>query len=533
MKPEKMTVLEVFQRERRLCVPLFQRAYVWNSERQWEPLWEDIVRQANMHIAQTDPHAIRIHFLGAIVINIASVQGRSVARADVIDGQQRLTTLQLFMAALRDVAKAHDADPDDIDTFTRHTENPIRDKTSEEVFKVWPTNADRQTFGETMRSGSLSEVLKRFGPKADLPRIPAAYAYFSDAITDYVTEVTSADGRKDRIFALRRALQGSLQLVVIELEPGDDPQMIFETLNARGQPLLPSDLIRNFVFMRAAYNSEKESELLYATLSARLSALDTSTMHPLLLYLAGLDDAALPQKDRNQIAEDLESYLVRRFVAGMTPKNYNRFFLPLLIKANQAVAHGDDLAETMRAELLRSVEPTSIWPDDAAFRRGWLANPVYVGSRSDRSAMLLNALNAAMITTKNEKVVLMGLTVEHLLPQNGRIEDYPYAPLPKDAEDVSPEARRKRLLHTVGNLTLLTGPLNSSINNGPFSAKRTAIVEDSDLRLNAWMRADARPTWGETDILQRGADLFERAARIWPVPSRTIPPVDEVATSSG
>jgi hypothetical protein len=62
MKPEKMTVLEVFQRERRLCVPLFQRAYVWNSEQQWEPLWEDIVRQANMHMVQTDPHAIRTHF---------------------------------------------------------------------------------------------------------------------------------------------------------------------------------------------------------------------------------------------------------------------------------------------------------------------------------------------------------------------------------------------------------------------------------------------------------------------------------------
>ena len=77
MKPEKMTVLEVFQRERRLCVPLFQRAYVWNSEQQWEPLWEDIVRQANMHMAQTDPRAISTHFLGAIVINIASVQGRS------------------------------------------------------------------------------------------------------------------------------------------------------------------------------------------------------------------------------------------------------------------------------------------------------------------------------------------------------------------------------------------------------------------------------------------------------------------------
>ena len=625
MKPEKMTVLEVFQRERRLCVPLFQRAYVWNSERQWEPLWEDIVRQANMHMAQTDPRTIRTHFLGAIVINIASVQGRSVARADVIDGQQRLTTLQLFMAALRDVASAHDADLDDIDTFTRHTENPIRDKTSDEMFKVWPTNSDRQAFGETMRSGSLHEVLKRFGSKGDLPLIPAAYAFFHDAITDYVTEVASPDGHRDRVFALRQALQGSLQLVVIELEPGDDSQMIFETLNARGQPLLPSDLIRNFVFMRAASKSEKESEQLYATywaefdeslyddgrnekrfwhqderqgrlvrpridlfvyhyltmkterdirighlfeefrswwegedsdvatfladlrryatlyrditlpigsdrmsiFAARLSALDTSTVHPLLLYIAGLDDAALPQNGRNQIAEDLESYLVRRFVAGLTPKNYNRFFLALLTKAKHAIEHGDDLAETIRAELMRSVEPTSIWPDDAAFRHGWLASSVYVGSRSDRSAMLLNALNADMITTKNERVVLRGLTVEHLLPQNGRIADYPYAPMPKAEEDISPEARRKRLLHTVGNLTLLTGPLNTSISNGPFSVKRTAIVDESDLRLNAWMRTDARTTWDETDILQRGSDLFGRAARIWPIPSRSTPPVDE------
>ena len=535
MKPEKMTVLEVFQRERRLCVPLFQRAYVWNSEQQWEPLWEDIVRQANMHIAQTDPQAIRTHFLGAIVINIASVQGRSVARADVIDGQQRLTTLQLFMAALRDVAKAHDADPDDIDTFTRHTENPIRDKTSDEVFKVWPTNSDRPFFGETMRSGSLRAVLKRFGPKADLPRIPAAYAFFHDAITDYVTEVASTDGRKDQIFAIRRALQGSLQLVVIELEPGDDSQMIFETLNARGQPLLPSDLIRNFVFMRATAKSEKESERLYATywaefdealhddgrnekrfwhqderqgrlvrpridlfvyhyltmkterdirighlfeefrswwqsedsdvatfladlrhhaklyreitlptgsdrmsiLAARLSALDTSTVHPLLLYLAGLDDATLPRKGRTQIAEDLESYLVRRFVAGMTPKNYNRFFLSLLTRAKHAIAHGDDLAETIRAELLRSVELTSIWPDDAAFRRGWLANPVYVGSRSDRSAMLLNALNAAMITTKNEKVIHKG-THRGAPPTSERPDRG--LPLRSDAE-----GRRRRL----------------------------------------------------------------------------------------
>ena len=72
--------------------------------------------------------------------------------------------------------------------------------------------------------------------------------------------------------------------------------------------------------------------------------------------------------------------------------------------------------------------------------------------------MLLNALNPDMNTTMKEKVVLKGLTVEHLLPQNGRMEEYPCPPVPTQEEDVSPEARRKRLVHTVGNLTLLTGP---------------------------------------------------------------------------
>ena len=421
------------------------------------------MRQANMHIAQLIRMPIRIHFLGAIVINIASVQGRSVARADVIDGQQRLTTLQLFMAALRDVAKAHDADPDDIDTFTRHTENPIRDKTSEGIFKVWPTNADpRQPSvrlcgpAPSVRSSSASgrRPIYRKSPQRT-PTSPMRSRTTSPKSHPRMGAKTT------QIFALRRALQGSLQLVVIELEPGDDPQMIFETLNARGSPCRPTSSATSYSCEPRTTRKRRAS---CSTPPCRRGCRRSTPARCILYCFTWLDrgrgassEGSEPDRRRFRV---LPRPALRR---GMTPKNYNRFFLPLLIKANQAVAHGDDLAETMRAELLRSVEPTSIWPDDAAFRRGWLANPVYVGSRSDRSAMLLNALNAAMITTKNEKVVLMGLTVEHLLPQNGRIEDYPYAPLPKDAEDVSPEARRKRLLHTVGNLTLLTGPLNSSI----------------------------------------------------------------------
>jgi hypothetical protein len=104
MKPDKLTVHDLFQKERRYVVPLYQRSYVWTREDQWEPLWEDIERQAEACLEAENHVARRSHFLGAIVLNVAKIVGSSVARSEIIDGQQRLTTLQLFLAALRDYA---------------------------------------------------------------------------------------------------------------------------------------------------------------------------------------------------------------------------------------------------------------------------------------------------------------------------------------------------------------------------------------------------------------------------------------------
>jgi hypothetical protein len=69
----------------------------------------------------------------------------------------------------------------------------------------------------------------------------------------------------------------------------------------------------------------------------------------------------------------------------------------------------------------------------------------------------------------------------------------------------------------MGNLTLLTGPLNSSVSNGPFSDKRPAIAENSALRLNARFQAPEKSTWSEPDIATRGRDLFAYAKAIWPL----------------
>lgn len=110
MKPEKLTIHELFQRERRYVVPLYQRPYVWGLEEQWAPLWEDIETQAEGALLAGEAATKRSHFLGAVVVNVSKIVGASVARSEVIDGQQRLTTLQIFLAALRDHARAIESD---------------------------------------------------------------------------------------------------------------------------------------------------------------------------------------------------------------------------------------------------------------------------------------------------------------------------------------------------------------------------------------------------------------------------------------
>lgn len=105
MKSDDIPLFDLFQRQRRYVVPLFQRPYVWEEEEQWAPLWQDITGRAEAVLErdQRGSRSDRIgnHFLGAVVLNQIRVFGRQVDTVQVIDGQQRLTTLQLMIAAFR------------------------------------------------------------------------------------------------------------------------------------------------------------------------------------------------------------------------------------------------------------------------------------------------------------------------------------------------------------------------------------------------------------------------------------------------
>ena len=641
MKSDDLPLFDLFQRQRRYVVPLFQRPYVWEEEEQWIPLWQDISGRAEALLDrdQRGSRSDRIgnHFLGAVVLNQIRVFGRQVDTVQVIDGQQRLTTLQLMIAAFRDLVATTD-EHRLRDDLQRLTENDGVRESEEERFKVWPTNADRRDFAASMSAGSLENLLERYplqrrkyARKPDpRPRLVEAYLFFAQAVREFcflpVSQMPASEDQEeappvvqfsvDRAHALFEALRRHIQLVVIALEEEDDPQVIFETLNARGVPLLPSDLIRNFVFLRATQQGE-DADNLYASqwsefderpaeadagkdsrfwkqmerqgrirrtrldlfihhyvqyrsgqdfsighlynafrtwweengtrevaselaelrrhsdvfaklfvpeeesrvdiFATRLRAIDTSTVYPVLLMLLVGGRDRIELGDLDGIINDLESYLVRRMVCDLGTKNYNRFFLALLERLRAA----EKISRSLVQEYLLAPEgPAGEWPDDKKFSRAWLEKPVYETMKAAKCSMVLAAIDRSMRSTKQEAITIDGpLTVEHVLPQSWEPPAWPEPQEPDSSSESEETAieRRGRLLHSLGNLTLLTQALNSAVSNGPYADKRPEIASQSALRLNTYFQEVL--SWDEDVIQRRGRILFDQAKNIWSHPA--------------
>lgn len=256
MQARSRSIFDVFDCKRRYVVPLFQRQYVWSKELQWEPLWEDIKAKA---FAKLENKEVPPHFLGAIVLDQIRTYGNAVPSHIIIDGQQRLTTFQIFLATFRNICtKLGDtAHAEELNRYILNT--GIMENKEVEQFKVWPTKMDQKQFCDVILSNSTEDILNA-GGKITL-RMIDAYLFFSECIDEYLKAVEYSQDIKTRVEILYHALRKDLEVVTIELEGKDDAQVIFETLNARGVPLLPSDLLRNYLFMRAAQNREDQDNL--------------------------------------------------------------------------------------------------------------------------------------------------------------------------------------------------------------------------------------------------------------------------------
>jgi alkylated DNA nucleotide flippase Atl1 len=245
METNVRTPQDVFMQPQHLVVPPFQRPYVWEKEEQWAPLWQDVRRLADLRVAQGSADAR--HFLGAIVVQAQEPILGDLLASSIIDGQQRLTTLQLLMDATAAALEAigEDALAARLDRLTHNEDIYVLGPNTR--LKLRHSNKDRAAFDEVMDAdGPVDHDTLRHAAS----RVVRAHEYFTGAVTEWLDPAT--DGAAERAQALTSVLTHGLQLVAINLTVNENSQEIFETLNARGTPLTAADLIRNFVFQRLA-----------------------------------------------------------------------------------------------------------------------------------------------------------------------------------------------------------------------------------------------------------------------------------------
>ena len=265
MKSDTLQVQQIFQHRSQYRVPFYQRAYVWTRGDQWERLWEDIRDKAEARIMreETTPH-----FLGAVVLEPQTRSGiRGVDKYHIIDGQQRLTTLQYVLHGLLHALRATGTQglASLVEACVRNPHPETMHEPAVEGFKVWPTFRDRTSFEAVLTAATPNQMRERFPAsfkdngeiyKRGTEHPPALEAlwFFFEECRQWIE---AEDSRALRAEALVSAALTDLSLVCITLGPDDDAQVIFETLNGHAAKLHATDLIRNFVFMRAGGDAER------------------------------------------------------------------------------------------------------------------------------------------------------------------------------------------------------------------------------------------------------------------------------------
>lgn len=288
MQPSYSSVGQIFSTQMRYVVPLFQRPYVWGKDEQWQPLYDDIKELAERVLDPPSHKPVAGHFLGTAVLEHVMTPAVEMQQRRIIDGQQRLTTLQIVLKsaveALREVG-------DRLPQEERAPLDQARGKlellcfnqfaSSEEAkFKVWPTNDDRQQFRSILE----------WQPDSAMPagtRMSEAFSFFKNLFQKWL----QVDRTSARAAALSSAMGDHLRMIVLDLDPYDEPQAIFETLNAHGTPLLPADLIKNWLLWEAG-KQELDANALY---SSHWSTFDSD--HQYWRKVVGTGHAARPRVD--------------------------------------------------------------------------------------------------------------------------------------------------------------------------------------------------------------------------------------------
>lgn len=551
----------IIEGTKQYLIPLFQRIYSW-SEKQWAVLWEDI-----LEISQSEENFNNdSHFIGSIVSIPLNAKLQSIPKFLLIDGQQRITTILILLAALRDVAKEQGLN--ELAEEIHETLLINKHKKNNEVYKFIPTNIDSDVFKAIILNEDLSTYQDH--------KIYKAYIYFKKSIADEEIDLND----------LKVRVTVNLAIVSIVLDSKDNPNVVFESLNFKGQPLDAVDLIRNHLFMNIDLDDQldiyenywlpmerkldgnlteffrhyllgmninvKQSEIyikfknyfgnkdavsflkelakyanFYAKLTLqeeepniriqhrlkRLNALEARTVYPYLLHIYNdYTDGKIIDDDFVEIIYTIENYVIRRFVCSLDSKQMNKMF-GSLYNLTKDMKSSEVVQEVKLYLQLRG------YPSDDEIRYALKELPLYGnGDRARKTKYILSGIEESF--GHKEKVDLSTVSIEHIMPQTLTTwwEDH----LGDNYESVYLDK-----IHVLGNLTL-TG-YNSGLSNESFDVKKK-YYGNSNLQLNR--EITVYDAWNAETIEKRNSDMIEKFLVTWDYFGRELSKEDRITGSS-
>jgi len=530
-----------------MIVPIFQRAYSWKYE-QVKTLWDDILKLYN----NIDKNEETKHFLGPIVRVEVSTSSVDTKKLYLIDGQQRIATLMILLACLRNIFKEKD------DSVVRKIESGYLLNYGElepNRYKLILSEPDRDIFRKIISSEENVQESK----------LKDTYKYFTKKLKSQKVELNMEK--------LRRIIINNLMLVNIDVDKNENPYLIFESLNAKGTPLTQADLIRNYIFMKISSEDEQKElykrywmpmELLlgdglenffwryslkdgtfvkikrtysnlksdletnsaksaetelkklreYSVYYSRLISPDKEpnsellkrfirhnrweigTAYPFLLNIyKDYQDQKISDEVFCQILEIIESFVIRRFFCKRPSNRLNRLFISLYKNLDIT-----NIIKSLKYNLLDDC------PKDEEFGEGLKSFPIY-SSGTEKCSLVLETIEESF--HHKEPVHFENLQIEHIMPQvqgdQNRLPPQWKEMLGKNYKDVY-----SKYVHTLGNLTL-TG-YNQELSIKPFLEKKE-LLRQSHLEMNKYFETIRK--WDEEEIIKRADFQIKIAKSIW------------------
>lgn len=231
MKADSLKIARVFANggDVHYVLPHFQREYAWDKEN-WQTLLNDVIGLYESYTSDNEPE----HFMGALVVINDGTRNGVIPAFKLVDGQQRLTSISLLLCALGQIIENTHASLHK--RIRRLLTNP--DETDILFYKLVPTKkyGDRDAYLALLKGDEFPEGIDS--------KIPEAYRFFFKELDNRI-KAQAVD--PDRLFLV---LANSLQVVFIDLDQGERPYEIFESLNAKNKPLTQADLARNYIAMK-------------------------------------------------------------------------------------------------------------------------------------------------------------------------------------------------------------------------------------------------------------------------------------------